>query len=138
MAKSFKYKDNNFLDSTGIVHNKILLSEILEPILLWENDAPETSISEEKTIKLKSDDYEYLKVFYFHTTTNKWVYTVEMIKGYGTRFAIETLDGICYRTLNYVSDTEYTLSKIASNSPYTDLDRMVIPLYIIGYKNKLV
>lgn len=29
MAKSFKYKDDNYLDSTGIVHNKILLSEIL-------------------------------------------------------------------------------------------------------------
>ena len=29
MAKSFKYKDNMFLDSTGIVHNKQLLSDIL-------------------------------------------------------------------------------------------------------------
>ena len=29
MAKSFKYKDNNFLDSTGIVHNKELLSNKL-------------------------------------------------------------------------------------------------------------
>lgn len=29
MAKSFKYKDDNYLDSTGIVHNKELLSDKL-------------------------------------------------------------------------------------------------------------
>ena len=32
MAKSFKYKDDNYLDSTGIVHNKELLSYVLEEI----------------------------------------------------------------------------------------------------------
>lgn len=29
MAKSFKYTDGNYLDSTGIVHNQTLLSELL-------------------------------------------------------------------------------------------------------------
>lgn len=32
MAKSFKYKDDNYLDSTGIVHNKELLSDKLNSI----------------------------------------------------------------------------------------------------------
>lgn len=30
MSKSYKLKDGNYIDSTGIVHNKQLLSEILE------------------------------------------------------------------------------------------------------------
>lgn len=29
MAKSIKFKNDNYLDSTGIVHNKVLLNEIL-------------------------------------------------------------------------------------------------------------
>lgn len=33
MAKSIKFKNNNYLDSKGITHNKKLLNEILENIL---------------------------------------------------------------------------------------------------------
>lgn len=32
MAKSFKYKDNNYLDTTGIVHNRKLLADIIYPV----------------------------------------------------------------------------------------------------------
>lgn len=32
MAKSFKYKDNMYLDTKGIVHNKQILADILHPI----------------------------------------------------------------------------------------------------------
>lgn len=33
MAKSFKFKNNNYVDSTGIVHNKTLLSTLLDKLL---------------------------------------------------------------------------------------------------------
>lgn len=42
MAKSFKYKDDNYLDSTGIVHNKKLLSNILDTpkeTTIWSNSS---------------------------------------------------------------------------------------------------
>lgn len=32
MAKSFKYKNNNYLDSTGIVHNRKILADIIYPV----------------------------------------------------------------------------------------------------------
>lgn len=37
MAKSFKFKDNNFLDSKGVVHNKEILSEILDRCQVYSN-----------------------------------------------------------------------------------------------------
>ena len=41
MSKSYKLKDGNYIDSTGIVHNKKLLSEILDiqeiPLAINEN-----------------------------------------------------------------------------------------------------
>lgn len=33
MAKSIKLKDNNYIDSTGVVHNRTLLSDILSNML---------------------------------------------------------------------------------------------------------
>ena len=30
MSKSYKMKDNNYVDSTGVVHNKELLNDVLE------------------------------------------------------------------------------------------------------------
>lgn len=46
MSKSYKFKNGNYIDSTGIVHNKTLLSELLKqmsknPIgefVLWEGN----------------------------------------------------------------------------------------------------
>ena len=32
MAKSFKYKDNTYLDTKGIVHNRKLLADIIYPV----------------------------------------------------------------------------------------------------------
>lgn len=45
MNQSIKFKDNKYLDSTGIVHNKKKLNEILEPVTLWEGDLGEAGKS---------------------------------------------------------------------------------------------
>ena len=39
MAKSIKLQDDNYIDSTGVVHNKKLLSLILTPKVLYENES---------------------------------------------------------------------------------------------------
>lgn len=65
MAISFKYKDDNYLDSTGIVHNKELLSSIIEKnrkqIITvgvesaYSSPASNTIVSFNKVISIKGD-----------------------------------------------------------------------------------
>ena len=139
MSKSIKLTDNTYWDSQSIVHNKTKLSEILQPIILWKNESPGNAISSDKTIKLLNFNYEYLVLYYMHSTDTNFLYSTVITKGYGTRIGIETLDGICYRSLKYISDNEYLLSKIATTSPYTNTERLVISLYIVGYnQTKLI
>lgn len=38
MARSIKLKDENYIDSTGIVHNKTPLNIILNGVILYENE----------------------------------------------------------------------------------------------------
>ena len=58
MNQSIKFKDNKYLDSTGIVHNKKKLNEILEPVILWEGDLGEAG----KSATLIDDYTEYEKI----------------------------------------------------------------------------
>ena len=52
MSKRFKYKDNNYLDSTGIVHNKEILKDILDSQIISFNSSglPKTETTAETTI----------------------------------------------------------------------------------------
>lgn len=60
MSKRFKYKDNNYLDSTGIVHNKVFLNEVLGKVLYENNNGSNETI----TLNDNVSNYEYIKIFY--------------------------------------------------------------------------
>lgn len=61
MARSIKLNDENYIDSTGIVHNKTLLSEILAPTVLYKNESGSNG-----NIKLNDSvsNYQYIEVYY--------------------------------------------------------------------------
>lgn len=62
MSKSIKLKDNNFIDSSGIVHNKQKLNEIIfVPVILYENS---TGSNEDITLSDSAENYEYIDILY--------------------------------------------------------------------------
>jgi len=60
MARSIKLKDNNYLDSTSIVHNKTSLSDLLTPNMLFEGNKVATDI----TLRDDINNYSYLEIEY--------------------------------------------------------------------------
>lgn len=102
--------------------------------ILWSNPNPNEAISEEKTIELANNNYDFLEIFYRHSTTKNYIYYQKIPKGYGSRLGSETIDGITYRNFDYVSDTQYKIGKISTSSSYTGTEKQVIPLQIIGLK----
>ena len=54
MAQSIKLKNENYIDSTGVVHNRQLLSEILTPVILFNS----ASGSQSSSISLNVDDVD--------------------------------------------------------------------------------
>lgn len=79
MSKSIKLKDNNYWDSTGIVHNKKLLSNILSDLYLKQVDIG-GMITDKKTKTVTiEDDRTYLFI-------NSHLYQLSMyiFQGYST------------------------------------------------------
>lgn len=107
--------------------------------ILWTNPNPSSAISSDTTITLSSDDYDILKVFYKQSLNNNAMYTQEWVKTFNTRIGIESTDGVAYRTLTRVSDTNITISKTFTTSAYPESTtaNWCIPIYIIGYKTGL-
>lgn len=117
--------------------NKLKINfENLKGKILWQNNSPSSPIPAEKTISLSSGDYDFIEVFYKHNTSINYLYSQKIIKGYGSRLGIETLDGIIYRNLDWVNNTTYQISTIQVENPNNKDDR-IIPILIVGYKNGL-
>lgn len=142
MAKSFKYKDNNFLDSTGVVHNRIPLNKIFGKIL-WTNSNSASEFSPQ-TINLSSDDYDCYEILYrVATTGNTYLNTGKIPKGSGT--ALIFISGgnsetpIRTRSVNYISDTSFEVRPLYTGSTNTTTinNNYCIPYMVIGYKTGL-
>ena len=61
MARSIKLKNENYIDSTGVVHNKKLLSEMLNGFILYNNINGALS---NITLKDNIDKYKCVEIFY--------------------------------------------------------------------------
>lgn len=64
MAKAIKFKNDNYLDSTSIVHKKTMLDKILDKLLnryvvLWSGNA---SMDATVTLNDNINNYEYLLI----------------------------------------------------------------------------
>lgn len=125
MGRKFKFNDNNYLDSTGIIHGKELLSEILNNLhkqdVLWTGgfymnaeqsiDLSKTPISKQKNgIVLvfsvysgnKVQDYDF-KTFFIHKKV------VADFPGVGHDFFLNTSGfNIVGAKYLYIADTKIT------------------------------
>lgn len=93
MSKGIKLKNNNYLDSSGIVHNRTLLSEILNkliPVSLYDNSSGTTGTV---TLSETSANFTYLEIFYSKSgcyssvkiyNPNGKTVTLHLLNSYGT------------------------------------------------------
>ena len=105
--------------------------EKLTAFILWENNDLQATFDAQK-ITLNTDNFSSCEILYIHGGGTNFCYSQKLLKGYGTRLFVPTLDGITYREVSYVSDTE--LNVATANKNGTSVNNLAIPVCIIGYK----
>ena len=138
--KSIKLKNNTFIDSSGIVHNREQLDQILENILgkvLWTNTSPNNDFSSQQ-ITLNNSDYDVIEWFYRTDSAANLVFSVKTMKGYGTQFDFNSSvsSSRWTRRISRVSDTKYSASDCTNISNNTTVNSQCVPLLVIGYKTE--
>lgn len=96
--------------------------------ILWTNPNPTAEISSDTQITLSSGDYDYIKIFSRLSLANNYCFSMDVLKGYGTRLYF----GGNYRPIDRNDNTSFTI-KPASDGQ----GNVMIPQYIIGYKTGL-
>lgn len=144
MGKAIKLQDDNYIDSSGVVHNRVPLNEILKPIVLYDNNTGEKSVvlSQEvtdfKRIDVISKQTVYNNTTY-HTTTvyepNDKNFIIQVInpvsanKGY--YFVISAYQ-IRNKNITRIDNINYKM-EIESSGHWYIADSLVITK-VIGYK----
>lgn len=93
--------------------------------ILWTNPNPTTEISSDTQITLSSSDYDYIKIFSRLSLTNNYCFSMDVLKGYGTRLYF----GSNYRAIDRNNNTSFTIKPSSDGQ-----GNVMIPQYIIGYK----
>ena len=122
----------------GINANETKILNITGQIL-WTNQDPTQNISQTTDISLSSSDYDILEIYYIQATNNtSLMYSNKILKGASTRMRISTTDGAnIYRGMTYLSDTSYRIDLPYSETTLSNINSLVIPYKIIGYKTGL-
>lgn len=139
MSKRFKYKDNNYLDSTGIVHNKVLLNEVLGKVLYENNNGSNETI----TLNDSVSNYKFIEIFY---KSNDSAYSsVRVDTPNGKRVSLQafwSIDDWCYGKIKQVSISNNKINNLAAQqlvigsgaSPTVSLSNYIYITKVIGYK----
>lgn len=139
MSKRFKYKDNNYLDSTGIVHNKVLLNEVLGKVLYENNNGSNETI----TLNDNVSNYKFIEIFY---KSNDSAYSsVRVDTPNGKRVSLQafwSIDDWCYGKIKQISISDNKINNLAAQqlvigsgaSPTVSLSNYIYITKVIGYK----
>lgn len=139
MSKSFKYKDNNYLDSTGIVHNKVLLNEVLGKVLYENYNGSNETI----TLNDSVSNYKFIEIFY---KSNDSAYSsVRVDTPNGKRVSLQafwSVDNYCYGKIKQVSIDNNKINNLSFQqlvipsgaSPTISLSNFIYITKVIGYK----
>ena len=110
--------------------------------ILWENENP-TQAFPSQNITLSSDDYNYLEIYYWRTTTQKLEKSIKIRKGSNFTIIDFATAGNTYswmrdRTFTRTDDTHYSVGicylQFANSNSRTEETTGLIPLLIIGHK----
>lgn len=139
MSKRFKYKDNNYLDSTGIVHNKVLLNEVLGKVLYENNNGSNETI----TLNDSTENYKYIEIFY--QSNDAACSSVKISNPNGKRVSLQafwSVDNYCYGKIKQVLIDNNKINNLAFQqlvipsgaSPTISLSNFIYITKVIGYK----
>ena len=139
MSKRFKYKDNNYLDSTGIVHNKVLLNEVLGKVLYENNNGSNETI----TLNDSASNYKFIEIFY--QSNDAACSSVKIANPNGKRVSLQafwSVDNYCYGKIKQVSISNNKINNLAFQqlvipsgaSPTISLSNFIYITKVIGYK----
>lgn len=108
--------------------------------ILWTNPNPTQEISETTNISLASSDYDMIEIYYLQSTNHQnLMYSSKVLKGNSTRMRISTVDGAnIYRGMTYLDNTSYRIDLPYNDVSLPNVNSMVIPVYIIGYKTGIL
>jgi hypothetical protein len=150
MSKGIKFKDNNYLDSSGVVHKRKLLSDILNELtgtVLWQNSNDGNDFAAQ-FINVNTTGYKWAKVLFKVSKNNDNYFIVDIpfpsIKIRATNGLwdqVHNADVLCARSCNMSPNNDgfmfedctvygiggYTYTNVSANN-------MMIPNRIIGYK----
>lgn len=96
--------------------------------ILWTNPNPTAEISSDTQIILSSGDYDYIKIFSRLSLANNYCFSMDVLKGYGTRLYF----GGNYRAIDRNNNTSFTIKPSSDGQ-----GNVMIPQYIVGYKTGL-
>lgn len=139
MSKRFKYKDNNYLDSTGIVHNKVLLNEVLGKVLYENNNGSNETI----ILNDSASNYKFIEIFY--QSNDAACSSVKIVNPNGKRVSLQafwSVDNYCYGKIKQVLIDNNKINNLAFQqlvipsgaSPTISLSNFIYITKVIGYK----
>lgn len=80
MAQSIKLKNENYIDSTGVVHNKEKLSDLLTQKVLYSRSKTYANIADNTVINLSDDITKYSHVIIYGKLSDGNLGSVELYK----------------------------------------------------------
>ena len=139
MAKSIKLSNETFIDTSSIVHNKVLLNEVLGKVLYENNNGSNENI----TLNDSVSNYKFIEIFY---KSNDNAYSsVRVDTPNGKRVSLQafwSVDNYCYGKIKQVSISNNKINNLAFQqlvipsgaSPTISLSNFIYITKVIGYK----
>lgn len=103
MPKSIKFTNDTYLDSAGVVHDRIPLKEMINGTKIYESDGTSETITFSENIL----QYKFFEVFYWHQSIN----CVQLVPN-SESF---TIHSVCWATSEIIQDA-FLNYEIGSNN----------------------
>lgn len=137
-ATELENTNNNVSNTQTLINN-------VKGKILWTNPSPSLSFSSQN-ITLNSSDYDIIEIFYRSTPSfSNYRGSIRVLKGGSGEITLSdtgTFSGvlqncIILRTFAYTNDTTYDISRAQyryGTSGSYQVDDILVPLYVVGYK----
>ena len=107
MGKSIKLKNDNYWDSTGIIHNQRKLSEVLTPTILYSRSKTYANIADNTVINLSDDIAKYKRIIIYGINGNGIISNCEIYSPSINDMFVLSIPRSGGRTGNYAYEHDY-------------------------------
>lgn len=107
MAQSIKLKNENYIDSTGVVHNKEKLSDLLTQKVLYSRSKTYANIADNTVINLSDDITKYKRIIIYGINGNGIISSCEIYNPSINDMFVLSIPRSGNRTGNYAYEHNY-------------------------------